>query len=180
MMNLSLHRFQLNTRQLVTSRITWIKFNRIVAWALVLAPLVDLILHIKFQDGLIFETGLLVLHGALSLYFFGVPKVRGEKFSVEMHVFGFRPRSLSPRHRFLLTGYRIALGRLAILLYFIPGGWHVAILLLYPTLRMLISTCQHVFSAFEYALMRWHLSKDHATWMLASYIVLGFLQLVRS
>jgi hypothetical protein len=126
-----------------------------LAWALLVSPMMQLFCGVHLATGMVIDLGLLLTHGALSLALFGIPKVKRSTFTFTMHVMGGRPADLSARNRFLLSGYRIVLG-LTPLLVMLPGvPWFAALPFLYPILRMPISVMQHIRDAVQYALRRW-------------------------
>jgi hypothetical protein len=140
---------------LLPTRLTWMRLNRLLAWALLVSPMAQLFCSVHLATGMLIDFGLLLAHGALSLVLFGMPKVKRSGFTFLMHVMGGRPADLSARNRFLLSGYRIALG-LTPLLTTLPGvPWFTVLPFLYPILRMPISVMQHIRDAVQYALRRW-------------------------
>ncbi|MFZ6658497.1 hypothetical protein [Undibacterium sp. TJN19] len=162
-----------------TSRMNWIRFNRVLAWALILTPAVQLMLRFQWKDGLMLDFTLFIAHGILSLILFGIPKIKKKKFTLSMHVLGFRPRGMSARNNFLLTGYRLAMAMAAPALLFIPYLSWSFLLLLYPVLRMSISFIQHIFGAINYALLRWGVRDVDATFPVLIYLIVFFINLCK-
>ncbi|WP_422977672.1 hypothetical protein [Undibacterium sp. Ji49W] len=167
----------------ILSRANLIKLNRLLAWTMLVTPLIQFFVHAPIANCLLLDVGLLIAHAILSLYLFGVPKVKGEKFNFAMHVMGFRMSGLSPRNVFLLTGYRIVLGIAALLSFFVPGGWVIALLLVYPLVRMSISVMQHLYAAIVYAFQRWGIRKAGTEWtfiIIIFYVYLFIFNLLRA
>ncbi|MFZ6760090.1 hypothetical protein ACO0K9_23055 [Undibacterium sp. Ji50W] len=150
----------------ILSRANLVRLNRVLAWAMLVTPLIQFFVHAKITHCLLLDFGLLIAHGILSLYLFGIPKVKREKFTFSMHVMGWRMAGLSPRNLFLLTGYRIVLGLTALLSFFVPGAWVLALLLIYPLIRMPATVVQHLHAAIEYAFQRWGISKFDVEWVV--------------
>jgi hypothetical protein len=142
-----------------STKIFWIKLNRTMAWSLLISPPLQWLTGIPFMTGLWIDLAMLVAHAVLSYYLFGTPETKARHFDFLMHVCGFRPRELSERNRFLLSGHRIALALSGmVLLWIAPGPLKAVALLLffYPMLRLSISMIQHVALAVEYAVRRWN------------------------
>lgn len=164
---------------LVLTRANLVWFNRALAWAMMVTPALQIFAHAEIQHWLTLDLALLISHAILSLFLFGIPKVKGKAFAFSMHVLGFRPANLSPRNTFLLTGYRVALGTIANVLLFMPGINWFTLLLLYPWLRTTFSTIQHLFQAITYALQRWRVSKSVAWIIVVTYFCLFIFNLFR-
>jgi hypothetical protein len=170
-----------NARPLITTKLFWIRANRVLAWTLIVSPPMQWLLHIRFGTGLMIDLGILVAHAGLSFALFGKPETKARVFSFGMHLFGFRLTSLSVRNAFLLTGYRVAAGMVAIALLCTPVPL-VWLPLLYPLLRLPVSVCQHIARAVSYALHRWGMRGDTsglAGLIVALYIAYSFINLVR-
>jgi hypothetical protein len=166
---------QLNaiTHHFLPSRTAWLQLNRVLAWAMLLAPIFELIFRISLLHSLYADFILLLAHGALSLCLFGVPKAKGKKLSFSMHVMGFRAPDMSPRNRFLLSGYRIALPVITVCLGLVwPWFFLLAVLMVYPFLRWGVSMVQHLHVALTYALQRQRWSPNHACWIVPLYLEL--------
>lgn len=160
---------------LTPSRLTWIKLNRILAWAMIASPLIQLVFQMNLGIGLQIDLCLLLAHGGLSMTLFGMPKIKGRDFVVSMHVFGNRPTQLSARNRFLLTGYRIALGMTPMLVSAMGFPWYVSLPFLYPILRMPVSVIQHVNTAAQYATRRKGLHEAYGDVVLILYLFGTFI-----
>jgi hypothetical protein len=166
---------------LFTAKLFWIRANRVLAWSLIVSPPLQWMLGIRFGHGLMIDLAILVAHAGLSFALFGKPETKARVFSFGMHLFGFRLTSLSVRNAFLLTGYRIAAGMVAIALLCTPVPL-VWLPLLYPLLRLPVSVCQHIARAVSYALHRWGMRGDTgglAGLIVVLYIVYSFINLVR-
>ncbi|MFZ6875296.1 hypothetical protein ACO0LF_24785 [Undibacterium sp. Di27W] len=162
------------------TRANWVRFNRILAWAMLVTPVAQFFIRAELGLALLVDFGLLLAHGILSLILFGMPKVKKQKFTFSMHVMGFRQYPLSPRHNFLMTGYRLALGLLALFLLFIPDVRWLALLLFYPLLRLPFSFAQHLKEAVSYALQRWGINSLYAGLIVGIYYFFFFSSLLRT
>lgn len=155
----------------IPSRTAWVRLNRVLAWAMLVAPIVGLVLEMSLINSLWVDFILMLAHGALSLWLFGVPKVKGQKFIFSMHVMGFRSYGMTPRNTFLLSGYRIALPVIVLSLgYLFPWVLLIIGVMLYPFLRWSISIIQHIHAAITYALQRHRLPPIHAHWIVVLYL----------
>jgi len=154
----------------IPMRMALMRLNRILAWALMVSPLVQFIFKVTLPTSLQIDLGLMLTHGALSLVLFGVPKVRGREFVFSMHVLGGRPADLSARNRFLLSGYRIALGMTSLLLFVPARSWFVLVPFVYSILRLPVSVIEHIDVAIQYALGRWGLNKALAGLVVFVYL----------
>jgi hypothetical protein len=145
-----------------TGKVFWLKANRALAWALVLSPPVQIVLGTPFLRGLAFDLALLAAHAVASLLLFGLPRTQGR--SRWLLFVGIEPQGLSPRNRFLMTGWSIALAlAYAPAFLFIP----LAALVLGPAwllswLLLPMRTISHVFQAAQYAGRRWGLRHPDA------------------
>lgn len=145
-----------------TGKVFWLKANRVLAWALLASPPVQMALGTPFLRGLVFDLALLAAHAALSLALFGLPRVPGK--GRWMLFAGLEPPGLSPRNRFLMTGWGIALAFVhAPGFMFIP----MATLALGPAWLLLwlllpVRMVSHVFQAAAYAGRRWGLRHPDA------------------
>ncbi|HEY8026404.1 MAG TPA: hypothetical protein VIF60_17815 [Burkholderiaceae bacterium] len=158
---------------LLPVRMALVRFNRFLAWTLIASPVIEFVLHARFEQSLFADLILIFAHGALSLFLFGVPKLKGHGFIFSMHVMGLRPSALSARNRFLLGGYRIALA-MTPAANIIPGiGWIAFILALYPVLRLPVSVLQHIYGSAEYALQRWGMKPWPAELIVVLYVFLS-------
>ena len=143
--------------ELLASRRTWIAVNRILAWAIVVAPLAQIALGTRHRHGLmadlLFDLALVILHGALSLVLFGLPSApRGNRWMLWL---GLRPAGMGPRSNFLMTAWRIALPLMSAPLFAVPGGWLVALPPAWLWLVMPFTTISHISNACGYAMRRW-------------------------
>lgn len=168
----------------LTSKLFWIRANRLLAWSLVFAPFVELAGHIRLEYSLPIDLTILLAHGSLSFVLFGKPEIKDRAFAFTMHVMGFRAGSLSERNRFLLSGYRIALAFLAMaLIIFVPGElpkFAAFFIFIYPLFRLSLTVAQHVYLACLYSLRRWTWSRERrlasglALFISAAYMVASF------
>jgi hypothetical protein len=187
---------------LVPPKVIWMRVNRVLAWALIVSPLVQIVLGTAFRRGLALDLAILLAHAALSLALFGMPNSATRRFSVALHVFGRRPARLSARNLFLLSGLRIAqtllLGLLLFALTLLPAlllngaarllmvvsVWIVpaAALLAWPLLRAPLTLVQHLHPAIELALRRWGMrghAQDLALTILIAFFFFSFINLIR-
>jgi|GEM_PF-1373592 len=158
------------TINLLPTRLAWIRLNRLLAWALLVLPALQLACHVHTSTSMLTGLGLVVAHGALSLALFGAPRQKGGCFQLAMHVLGARQVDLSARNRFLLGGYRIVLGMtpLLVTLPFVP--FYAILPFIYPIVRLPVTVLQHILDATQYALRRWH--RDE---LLAGVVVLLYV-----
>ena len=169
----------------LTSKLFWIRTNRVLAWSLIGAPVLQIALGSSVIYGLMIETAIILAHGVLSLILFGKPETRDKVFVFTMHVMGFRERDMSERNRFLLTGYRLAATILGLLLNWLVSGPVSAImctLMFYPMLRTSISFIQHIYNAVLYAFKRWGMrryAKLNAVLLVAVYLLLAVTNVTR-
>ncbi|MFB9242696.1 hypothetical protein IV454_04590 [Massilia antarctica] len=188
---------------LVPPKIVWMQVNRVLAWALIVSPLAQWALGTAFMRGLALDLAMLLAHAAMSLVLFGAPKVPARRFSVAMHVFGRQPADLSPRNRFLLSGYRVGLTLLLLalvltliaVLRLIPFSnylayvgvlWIVAVpssvLVLWPLLRMPMTLSQHLDPSIVQALRRWGMRTNAgsaAVWIVIFFFLFSYINLIR-
>jgi hypothetical protein len=169
-----------HTIRFVTTARIWIYLNRALAWALVVSPLMQIALNMRLAACLRFDLGLLLAHGALSLVLFGLPRIKGRGFVFSMHVLGIRPADLSPRNRFLLSGYRIVLG-MTPFLPMLPGiPWFAPLLCIYPILRLPVSVVLHMLDGIKYALQRLRFSAVPAGAIVFLYFVFAIINFFRA
>lgn len=184
----------MNTRQFpgllkqATSKIVWIRLNRILAWALICSPLVQWVFHTPFWQCVWTDLPLLLAHAALSLALFGKPGIESRKFIVMMHVLGFSAWGMSKRDEFLMTGYHIFLvlmgaGVVVPLIVFLAhqigvpllmGFGILWVLMLYtvPASLMVMFVLLHVHAAAQLAGRRWGISPlGLAAGVLVFYVV---------
>jgi len=170
-----------HARPRLTSKLFWIRANRVLAWSLIVSPPLQWLLKVGLVTGLVTDLGILLAHAMLSFALFGKPETKTRAFSVSMHVFGLRLNDISARNEFLLTGYRIVAGMSAIALLFTPIP-PLALPLLYPLLRLPISVCQHIARAAAYALRRWGMrdgTEGLASLIVILYFVISILNVAR-
>ena len=160
-----------------------IQFNRVLAWSLVLSPVVQIASGVSFWRGLWFDVALLLVHGGLSLKLFGAPKTA--KTPIDRQVLlisGFSPVAVSARNKLLLSGYRVLLGTVYMLGLVIALSWQVltpwlaAVVLtvgIFTIVRLPISTLGHLYVASDYATRRW--GARHLSQLLALAIVVAFV-----
>lgn len=170
----------------VASRLFWIKANRVLAWSLIMSPLVQWALGMAFVTGLLIDLAILAVHGVLSLVLFGKPETRARTWSLTMHAMGFKSGAMSDRNRFLLTGYRIGLAVIAMALMYWSGSYTAFALLMlcfYPLMRLPITIVQHMFGAVVYALRRWRVERGNAAAVAAVliivYVLVSFFNMAR-
>lgn len=170
----------------IASKLFWIKANRVLAWSLIVSPLVQWALGMAFVTGVLIDLAILAAHGVLSLVLFGKPETRARTWNLTMHAMGFRSGAMSERNRFLLTGYRIGLAALAMALMYWSGSYTAFALLMlcfYPLMRLPVTIGQHVFGAVVYALRRWRFERDNAQAVAAVlvivYVLVSFFNLGR-
>lgn len=182
----TLHSYPLGA--LMPPKIIWMRVNRVLAWALIVSPLAQIALGTAFMRGLALDLVILLAHAALSLVLFGMPKSATRRFSVALHVFGRQPDDLSPRNRYLLSGHRVGLTLLLVLvLIAVQGRFDLSTILLFaaPNLLVLMVLCwplvrtpftlfQHLFPSIVQALRRWGM-RDNADDVAAVTVGLFFL-----
>lgn len=162
------------------TRANWVRFNRILAWAMVITPVLQFFIRANLAHALLVDFGFLLAHGILSLILFGLPKVKRQKFTFSMHVMGFRWHVLSPRNEFLLTGYRMVQAISVFPLLFIPGVRWLALLLFYPSLRIPVSFIQHLYRAIAFAFQRWGIKYLDAGLVVCIYLFFFIANLLRA
>ncbi|MES2037961.1 MAG: hypothetical protein V4495_08995 [Pseudomonadota bacterium] len=158
------------TQCILLAKTYLIRINRLLAWAMVIAPVLQFFIQARLEHALLLDFGLLVTHGILSLMLFGLPKVKQKKFVFIMHVMGIDLHPLSPRHDFLMSGYRLALGVFACFLLFIPNLRWLALLFFYPLMAMMVFFIQHLYGAIAYAFARWGIKRTHAGRIVCIYL----------
>lgn len=170
---------------LTINKLFWMRVNRVLAWTLVISPLVQIAVQMPLGTGLAIDLAIFLVHGAMSLVLYGLPKTRKGGFSAPLHAFGFRPRDMSERNSFLVGGYRMAMVTVTILLMFTPigsfTGW-LWVPFLYPFLRMPLTMMQHLYDGARYALRRWghrEHAPDRAMLILFGFLFASIVNLVR-
>lgn len=159
---------------MVPGRLSWMRLNRALAWGLVLSPLVQIALGTNFWRGLALDLAILLAHGALSLALFGPP--RAPASSRWLLWVGIEPEGLSPRNRFLMTGWSIALAVMYTpAIFLVPiATLVVGMPLLLIWLLLPIRLWLHVQQASTYALRRQGLTDPAALSSAAIGVVLFF------
>ncbi len=159
------------------SKKLWLRVNRALAWALVVSPVLQIMLGSRLVPGLLLDLGILLAHGGLSIWLFGAPKVKDSSTTHEaawIRWGGLSEPGMSPRNRFLLSGWRIVLSTayLTALPFVFALGMAIsvfplaAIALALGALLMFIvfsvysfmwpyAVATHVYGASSYALRRW-------------------------
>lgn len=95
----------------------WLRVNRVLAWALVGSPVLQILLRTDLVRGLWLDLAILIAHGALSVALFGLPKNKDLRQNLWTRFAGLPEYGMSPRNKFLLSGWRVA----------VSGLWLVAI-----------------------------------------------------
>ncbi|BBB63649.1 hypothetical protein UNDKW_5376 [Undibacterium sp. KW1] len=162
------------------TRANLVRLNRILAWAMVITPVLQFFIRSNLAQALLVDFGLLLAHGILSLILFGLPKVKRQKFTFSMHVMGFRWHVLSPRNEFLLTGHRMAQAISVLPLLFIPGARWLALLMFYPLLKMPVTFIQHLYRAIAFAFQRWGIKYLDAGLVVCIYLFFFITNLLRA
>jgi hypothetical protein len=151
----------------------WLRINRALAWGLVVSPALQIMLGSALVPGLILDLVILLVHGGLSVWLFGLPK-SPKRDDGTMHWIGTSEARMSPRNRFLLSGWRLMISTLYLMsipLWFalgsaVPSGWGLSVVLVPAGLGLLVmfnffsvmwpyAAVTHVFGASNYALRRW-------------------------
>jgi hypothetical protein len=94
----------------ICSKKLWLRVNRILAWALVISPVVQIALGSALVPGLLLDLAILLMHCALSVWLFGLPKASEKIDTAWIRWIGAPHEGLSPRQQFLLSGWRVVLG----------------------------------------------------------------------
>lgn len=102
---------------LASDKKIWMRVNRVLAWALVSSPVLQIMLGTDLVPGLWLDLAILIAHGALSVALFGLPKNKDLRQNLWTRFAGLPEYSMSPRNKFLLSGWRVA----------VSGLWLVAI-----------------------------------------------------
>jgi hypothetical protein len=100
------------TSTLVLDKKLWMRVNRALAWALVGSPLLQIMLGTDLVRGLWLDLAILIAHGALSVALFGLPKNKDPRQTLWTRFAGLPEYSMSPRNKFLLSGWRVAISSL--------------------------------------------------------------------
>jgi hypothetical protein len=110
----------------VSDKKLWMRVNRVLAWTLVGSPVLQIILGTDLVRGLWLDLAILIAHGALSVAIFGLPKNKDLRQTFWTRWAGLPEHGMSPRNKFLLSGWRVAVSSLwlvAIPSVVIAWGW---------------------------------------------------------
>jgi hypothetical protein len=151
----------------------WLRINRILAWGLIVSPALQIMLGSALVPGLILDLVILLVHGGLSVWLFGLPK-SPKRDDGTMHWIGTSEARMSPRNRFLLSGWRLMISTLYLLSVPLlvsigsaaPSGWGLSLVLIPAGVGLIVmlnffsvmwpyAAVTHVFGASHYALRRW-------------------------
>ncbi|MBS7808440.1 hypothetical protein [Variovorax sp. PCZ-1] len=182
------------------TKLLLIRFNRMLAWALLISPAVQIMVGTGFLRGLVFDLVLLLIHALLSLIVFGTPRAASFRNQHTLRRFFGGDRALVlGRDRFLLDAWRIlisllnpwVMGMLAYAVTFAAAFVNIIGLLFLPLISALLyfnlllpaSILRHVRDASSYAYRRWRLSPTEARWLgwatMWVFVVLSFVNLVK-
>ncbi len=191
---------------LVQDKKLWMRVNRVLAWALVGSPVLQIMLGTDLVRGLWLDLAILIAHGALSVALFGLPKNRDPRQALWTRWAGLPEHSMSPRNRFLLSGWRVAVSSLwlvAVPTVITVWGWLETAL---PALKVLglgmgmvllpvlyvggffglllqYGLVTHLHRATVYALRRWGYAPTHAPkvafWTVAVFLATSIANLFR-
>jgi hypothetical protein len=186
--------------QALTHKKLWLRVNRTLAWVLIISPAVQIAMGSDWLLGLLWDLAVLLVHGGLSVWLFGRPQSLGHDDGA-MHWLGTSEARMTPRSRFLLSGWRVLISTsyfLALPLVgycasvlsslsfvsalVIPGVVAVVVLIAavnYFGLMWPYAAVTHVFGASTYALRRWGTvgSSNSAIAVVSSLIALMFMVL---
>jgi hypothetical protein len=178
----------------------WMRVNRVLAWVLIISPAVQIAMGSDWLLGLLWDLAVLLVHGGLSVWLFGRPQSLGRDNGA-MHWLGTSEARMTPRSRFLLSGWRVLISTsyfLALPLVgycasvlsslsfvsalVIPGVVAIVVLIAavnYFGLMWPYAAITHVYGASTYALRRWGTvgSSNRAIALASSLIALVFLVL---
>jgi hypothetical protein len=180
---------------LVSDKKLWMRVNRVLAWTLVGSPVLQIALGTDLVRGLWLDLAILIAHGALSIALFGLPKNKDPRQTFWTRWAGLPEHGMSPRNKFLLSGWRVAVSSLWLVA--IPGvitvwGWlqtampplkalDLGVLLIpilyaggFFGLLLQYGLITHLHRASVYALRRWGYSPAN-TPALAFWLVVVFL-----
>jgi hypothetical protein len=179
-----------------TQKKLWLRINRALAWGLIVSPALQIMLGSALVPGLILDLVILLLHGGLSVWLFGLPKSpKGDDGT--MHWIGTSEARMSPRNRFLLSGWRLMISSLYLLSIpllvtlgsALPDGWGLGVVLIPAGLGMLLvfnffsvmwpyAAVTHVFGASGYAMRRWGALDSLGSYTAAAPWVSGLIVLL--
>ncbi len=175
----------------------WLRVNRALAWTLVISPVLQILLDSRLLPGLLLDLAILLVHGALSLWLFGLPKAKPGSTASEaawMRWAGMSEHGMSSRNRFLLSGWRIVLSSayltalpfvaaLGFALSFYPlaavalviAGIFVVITFNFYSLMWPYAVLTHTYGASRYALHRWGMTGIAANTLACAVALLVML-----
>jgi hypothetical protein len=177
-----------------------IRINRLLGWALLALPPVQIMLGTSFWRGLAWDLALLLVHGLISLALFGTPRASSfrAQHSVRRFLGGSRD-ALRGRDVFLLDAWRVLMSLLspvplalfayllAVLSMLLPILGLLAVPLfcafLFFQLLFVASVLRRVRDATAYAYRRWHLPEREAAmlgWLtMGCFVILSFTNLIK-
>jgi hypothetical protein len=181
--------FAISLKPRLNTKLLLIRFNRSLAWALLLSPALHIMGGTPFWYGIGIDLLLLLAHGLLSLALFGKPRSTAFRAQHGFHRFlGGQRDLLQGRERFLLDAWRILLS-LFNTVSLTACAWLIMIspFLLLPLLWVLYlplwsavmffqlllaaSLLRHVRDATAYAYRRWRIPANEA--LLLGWLSLG-------
>jgi hypothetical protein len=176
---------------LANPKLLVIRFNRLLGWALLASPPVQIMLGTGFWRGLAWDVAILLVHGLISLALFGKP--HSESFRTQPRLqlfFGGSRDALHRRDRLLMDAWRILISLLRFGLFVFLAYWVamfgyagaaldslawnivmlVSVVLIFPVFSGLLffqllftaSVLRHVRDATAYAYRRWGLTQSEA------------------
>jgi hypothetical protein len=186
----------IDLKPLLNTKLLLIRFNRALAWALLVSPAVHILLGTPFWQGVGIDLILLLTHGLLSLALFGEPRSAAFRAQHSMRRFlGGRRDALQGRERFLLDAWRILISLIRPVLLIgvvwllarVPLLWLLYLPLfsavMFFQLLLAASLLRHVRDATAYAYRRWRMPADEALllgWLtLAVFLTLTYCNLVK-
>jgi hypothetical protein len=185
---------------LANPKLLVIRFNRLLGWALLASPPVQIMLGTGFWRGLAWDLAILLVHGLISMAVFGTP--RASSFRAQhglQRFFGGSREALRGRDIFLLDAWRVLVSLLSPLPLTMLAVPLSMIVLILPLLGLLIlpiisaflffqllftaSVLRHVRDATAYAYRRWGLTQSKAAmlgWLTMScFVALSFMNLIK-
>jgi hypothetical protein len=188
----------------VSDKKRWMRVNRFLAWALVASPVLQIMLGTDLVRGLWLDLAILIAHGALSVAIFGLPKNKDPRQTIWTRWAGLPEHGMSPRNKFLLSGWRVAVSSLwlvAIPTVVTVWGWldtavpalqglRLGILLIpilyvggFFGLLLQYGLVTHLHRASVYALRRWGYAPTNAPelafWLVVVFLITSIANLVR-
>lgn len=162
-------------------QLAWMRVNRLLAWALLISPAVQVAWGADFWRGLWLDFAILCAHAGLSLALFGVPKGLTR---MRLWSGGAPDGARSARTRFLLSAWRMFLTLLYTpAVFFVQwplllAGLPMPLLFvpLLPLWAMLpLRIIGHVYAAGDYAYRRWGVRDASGRTALGLLVVVLFL-----